>query len=67
MGLHNKDEYSQNNLTLLFGALALVGALMNSCNKQDPAKEPVKRTTAASAQVMQVSAPAPAAAAPARK
>jgi hypothetical protein len=67
MGLHNKDEYSQNNLTLLFGALALVGALAHNWKKSDADKEPVKRTTAAAAQVMQVSVPASAASAPARK
>ncbi len=65
MGMHNKDEYSQNNLTLLFGALALATAALNSCVKKG---EPVvKSSAAAAAQVVQVSAPVPAASAPVRR
>ena len=65
MGMHNKDEYSQNNLTLLFGALALATAALNSFVKKD---EPVvKSAAAAAAQVVQVSAPVPAASAPVRR
>ncbi len=55
MGLHNKDEYSQNNLSLLFGGLVVASFLLSGkgCEQDKPVAAKPK-----TAHTMQAAAPA---------
>lgn len=60
MSLHDKSQYSQNNLSLLFGGLALAAALMSGSKTDVKADRPQPAAKVAAP----ISSPATAASAP---